>query len=591
MARSGIWRICEQSIRLPAIAFVHAKRIQAPEYAELLLSRGSESKPTLTDEGSVFLPSLAEGEITIPPDFPLPMSLRDLETNLERKGEGKAVVVHLGRLDSAREGAKQCLDLFVMGNAVQLIRHPKEFAEEITTLRNSVGYRSLIYIPGIATPTNLSLLCYCGGDIFDSTRVVWESRSGHKLTPEGRWPQPHSGNISCECSICTGERTFETLLEHNYLTLIEELERTRHHIRKGTLREFVEKRSVHDPWMIAVLRHLDLRFYDHQELHFPISGARFSANTRESLFRPDIARFRRRIRERYQKPKSGRVLLLLPCSARKPYSLSSSHSLFRRAVRKSGAQHLIHEVILTSPLGIVPRELELFYPAQHYDIPVTGDWSRDEISILQEELLVYLKRNEYEHIIVHLGPEMDFVLEVLEECISTSNGVPTSPRCLSKLREELTRIGREYPIASNEERRVEEMLSRCVFQFGEGGKELMNSSVVRGRYPNLRIISEGRQLGMITRERGMISLTLGGGGRISERNAYCVEIEDFYLDGNLFAVGVLDASREIRVGDEVVIRHEKDVRGVGIALMNWKEMIESDRGEAVRVRHRVSPEE
>ena len=36
--------------------------------------------------------------------------------------------------------------------------------------------------------------------------------------------------------------------------------------------------------------------------------------------------------------------------------------------------------MVTSPLGLVPRDLEEVWPAGHYDIPVTGDWTRDEIN-------------------------------------------------------------------------------------------------------------------------------------------------------------------------------------------------------------------
>ena len=45
---------------------------------------------------------------------------------------------------------------------------------------------------------------------------------------------------------------------------------------------------------------------------------------------------------------------------------------FRRAINHSSA----HEVIVTSPLGLVPRDLEEVWPAGYYDIPVTGDWTQ-----------------------------------------------------------------------------------------------------------------------------------------------------------------------------------------------------------------------
>ncbi|MFQ5885119.1 MAG: PUA domain-containing protein, partial [Thermoplasmata archaeon] len=198
----------------------------------------------------------------------------------------------------------------------------------------------------------------------------------------------------------------------------------------------------------------------------------------------------------------------------------------------------------------------------------------------------YLEKNEYDKTVVHLGSEKDFVCEVLDEHVSTSDGSPTSASNLSTLTEELFRAATGYERVPGSSRKSEDMLTRCVFQFGKGGQELMTSAEVRGRYPNLKIFSDDKQLGMLVGERGMISLTLEGAERISNNNVYCVEIDDFYPEGNLFAVGVTDASKEIRIGDDVVVRHKGDVRGVGVAMMNWKEMVESGRGEAVRIRHK-----
>src|SRR3989442_12245444 len=97
----------------------------------------------------------------------------------------------------------------------------------------------------------------------------------------------------------------------------------------------------------------------------------------ESLTRPEIVRFRRRIRERYGKPPSARVLVLPPCSARKPYSTSRSHRRFRDAILASADPSAGHEVIVTSPLGLIPRELERFYPPGADDIPGPGARARD----------------------------------------------------------------------------------------------------------------------------------------------------------------------------------------------------------------------
>jgi len=69
--------------------------------------------------------------------------------------------------------------------------------------------------------------------------------------------------------------------------------------------------------------------------------------------------------------------------------------------------------------------------------------------------------------------------------------------------------------------------------------------------------------------------------------AYSVEIEDFVPKGNLFAVGVEKASAEIRIGDDVVVAHSGEARGVGVARMTPMEMELAQRGEAVHIRHVV----
>ncbi|MDL5502353.1 MAG: DUF5591 domain-containing protein, partial [Candidatus Methanoperedens sp.] len=85
--------------------------------------------------------------------------------------------------------------------------------------------------------------------------------------------------------------------------------------------------------------------------------------------------FAQRVVERYAAPDLD-TLVLLPCSAKKPYSISLSHQKFINALGKY--RKFVHEVIITSPMGVVPRELELMYPAAHYDTPVTGHWDLEE---------------------------------------------------------------------------------------------------------------------------------------------------------------------------------------------------------------------
>ncbi|MFH1055090.1 MAG: DUF5591 domain-containing protein [Candidatus Altiarchaeota archaeon] len=68
---------------------------------------------------------------------------------------------------------------------------------------------------------------------------------------------------------------------------------------------------------------------------------------------------------RWYRPPEGRVLLFLPCSRRKPYSLSKTHERIIGVLEEEGRNNF-HEVMLSNA-GVVPREFEDRYPFESYD--------------------------------------------------------------------------------------------------------------------------------------------------------------------------------------------------------------------------------
>ena len=159
---------------------------------------------------------------------------------------------------------------------------------------------------------------------------------------------------------------------------------------------------------------------------------------------------------------------------------------------------------------------------------------------------------------------------------------------LANLARTLTEVTTPHTRIPRGRRFAEEMANIARFQFGDAGRILTDDAEFTGRFPNVQVRQDGVQVAMHT-ERGMLSLTLEGGRILSRSNAYCVEIEDFLPKGNIFAVGITGASPDIRIGDDVVVRHDSEVRAVGTARMNPREMVDSERGEAVRVRHALPP--
>ena len=582
MGRRGLWTRSDRTLTTPLALFVHTASRPAPGFAEgiFVSERSEDPRFQVRTGGSYFDPRPPAHPDDLPPSKGVPRSLADLEIPQATVAGDLALVA--GESDISQAGPA---DAVFLANGPEFERSPRDFVSIVRQVRETLGPSKVLAVTGLATPSNVSVLVYSGIDVIDSSRMQLDSARGVFHTSDGSLSAAEADRAACGCSACTAG---QDLGAHNDLALHREILLVRNHLLHGRLRELVERRLANAPWNTAVIRHLDLRGYDLVEPYTPVAGGPMLAYAHESLHRPEIVRFRRRIRERYRKPPSTRVLLLLPCSARKPYSTSRSHRRFRDAILAAGNPSIVHEVIVTSPLGLIPRELERFHPARDYDIPVTGDWSRDEAAIVTEDLQAFVAANRYDAIVAHLGAEAPIVKEALGDVILSAGDRPSSDAALESLTRTLKEQTASFERVPKAHRFAEDLSNIARFQFGEAGLALVEGVTFRGRFPNVRLIRDGRQLAMHT-DRGMLSLTLDGGSILASQDTYCVEIEDFFPKGNVFAVGVSNAAPEIRPGDEVVVRHRDQVRAVGTSVLNAREMIDLKRGEAVHVRHAASP--
>lgn len=578
LARTAHLEACDLELELPEIMYIDSGKVRAPDFARVVLAdsgsnRAEDGKTVYMNPSGYFRP-FEERAPGIDPGFRKPH---------DRAGDPSECIFSAGfSSDDLKCGRGEIVPV---GNAISLFRDPRRAAETLSGVRRDSGPDRAVYAAGIADPINLSLLLYLGVDIVDSYGTVMRSSLG-QIAVNGRIISSGSEEAAKILGV-DGPPTFEDIYAHNIMQLEHELLVVRDGIRRGTLRPLVELRSRHEIWTTQVLRYCDREFYDLMEPWTPLTGPPFSANSKESLWRPDIERYRRRIVERYLPPPSPQLLLLLPCSAKKPYSISSSHRLFRDAIRGSGVGSAVHEVIVTSPLGIVPRDLELVYPARQYDIPVTGHWDEDEKHLIRSMLLNLLQRRRYDHIVAHLDSEMEFLSDILEGAgaILTGGESVTSRKSLEALRGSLSSLSPELSGTSWRQRTLEDVTALVSYQFGEDSMHIMSGSETRGRYPSVRILKDGKQVASMVPDHGSISLTLEGGRLLSKSNRFGVEIDDFQPKTNVFAVGVVDADPGIRIGDEVFIHHGGEVRAVGTARMNPSEMISLSRGEAVHIRH------
>lgn len=568
ISRSGCGRTGKLSgkdwkLTTPAIFCIDTERFPAPSHSEASL--GPSGTVSVGGKAAFAIPGYSGFPSTRKSEIPLKIHERACVIRPETSPEDIA--------------AFKCqVDLFILENSIELYINAKLFIDTIVRMREAIGYQAALYLPGVALPNNVTLLAYLGVDMVDSARVALLSGQGYFMTADGAWLDSEMPKEFCPCTACKGDGS---LYQHNILALHAEVLRASSRLTNGTIREFVEYRVKTSPKLVEMLRHLDMHHFEYQEKRFPIVSSNFTATTRLALGRPDITRFRNRIIERYRKPPTPDVLVLLPCSAKKPYSTSKSHGFFADAISSSGAAPRVHEVIVTSPLGLVPRELELFYPAQNYDIPVTGHWFEDEKMMINNLLKEYLQINKYSHIINHLG---DGLLEDMA-AENTVHGSPSSDESLIALAKALATISGTGSGWKN--RASEEIASMAAFQFGSEARGIFSGCAMAGRFPQVKVVRDKVQLATISQANGMLVPTLEGARLLAEKGIHSVHIEDFEITGNLFSVGVSSASPEIRVGDEVAIVRNGELAAAGTARMSGEEMAQSNRGEAVRIRHRV----
>jgi archaeosine synthase len=234
-----------------------------------------------------------------------------------------------------------------------------------------------------------------------------------------------------------------------------------------------------------------------------------------------------------------------------------------------------HELVVTSPLGVVPRELETVYPAMHYDVPVTGYWDAEECAVISAVLARYLKKHRYRRVIAHLEGGALKVAEIA----AAEAGVTLEYSCYEDPAGTEALGALDRALAGERRLRDDRLHGICSYQFN------LNMDIrgfsVRGTFPELFYSKEKTPYFSIDTAGGMLRPTFDGWSLIP--GGYRVEIDAFVPEGDILVPGVERADPAIREGDEVLVTGPKAI-ATGRAAMSADEMGRSERGVAVRVR-------
>ncbi len=504
----------------------------------------------------------------------------DVEETLKRTsqaagGKGKMAIagavqggLHLDlREECARRLSELEVDLHAIGGVVPILEsyRYRELVEVIIASRRGLSPQRPVHLFGAGHPMVFPLAVLLGCDLFDSASYAKYALNGRLLFPDGTRNVEDMVDLPCTCPACTqaglvGMRSsLEARAEHNLWTCIAEVKRIRQAIHEGSLWELVEERARCHPALLEALRVLR-RYGDFLEAHDNLSRPTFFFTGPESLHRPSLIRFRRRVLHRYHPPPKS-LLVILP-EAEKPYPVAHAEVLER--VLKVADAHFVVE----SPLGPVPLELSYVYPMGQALVP--RDLDAETLEAMEVYLQQYVRQGPYQA------------------------GVKWSEGAL----EEIQRLGKGPGLWDLE---VAMVWATAEYQFGEvGARGLLDGRIDLVRSKNTgrvrNIMVDGEHVASLRAEDGLLSLRLPGGRRLHSSApfpSYRVAVDDdaapFNRAGrNVFAKFVKDMDPEVRPGDDLMVVDQRDeLLAVGRAFMVREEALAFKIGMAVRVREGV----
>ncbi len=559
LVRQRLARVMQLGDRNSPVSWTPAlvTRTEDPEMpislAPFSSSRESDNLPasiTMSTRAELCFPFDSDDTWSASEGLVLPPSLSESDSGEFSRGDQLlAVSWQSMHHDEMLNDSKLQPSVICLTDSVQLANNPGLLIEALYTLRTRFP-NSLIWTPGIGGPDNCALLVWMGVDLFDLGRSSRASSMGTILSQEGPRIPEHTLSES-----------------HDMGAQIEAWKHaigaTRSAIRNGSLRELAERQSTSSPRSVERLRR-------HDKMMSKFGGGKaglervvghehkLRCHTYQSRDDPLIQDWRARVADSHMPPKHQRnLLVLLPCSAVKPYRTSQSHRRFMSAITTNSA----HQVMVTAPLGLVPRELEEIWPAANYDIPVTGDWDLDELEVIRDMLERLCSRVGYSRIINHSG--VDINIEGIEITDTRKGESAGSADSIERLRNAVSQADEEMSLNSIKKSQNTLEQLRALSRFQHGTDAWLEDAAIRGRPPIFTIMKGGEQIAMWNPRTGRFAFSKACLPSLMQSGTFpIVELSpDLDWKGDLFSSNVIAADSNIRIGDEILVIQKDSLVG------------------------------
>ena len=455
------------------------------------------------------------------------------------------------RRKCARKLAKLDADVHPIGGVVPLMEKQRyaDLAEIIIASKKELPPSRPVHLFGAGHPLIFPMAVALGCDLFDSASYIKYAKDDRLIFAEKTVRLSELEELPCCCPVCSAtsvdmlkhmekeERT-EAIARHNLWQTFAEMMRIRQALRHGTLWELVEQRATVHPALLEALEVIakEKKWLEKWE---NISKKRaFLYTGKYSAHRPLVYRLQKRVTERYE-PFFEKTVIFAELD--KPYS------------RRAWLKQLEGNVIIESPLGPVPLELDEIYPISQSVFP-----SHVDAETLKEAKKV--ERKFYRRLPPIVGLD------------------------------ELGHGSIDFD--------VRKIKSIANYQFGKGAGEALFSGDVEiikskstGKIRN--VICDGEHVASMRASDGFFSLKAAGGKRLhsffSSPTMRVVVADDavpFICEGkNVFAKFVVECGKELRPYDEaLIVSGDDEFLATGQCILNREEMLSFQRGIAVKTR-------
>ncbi|MHA1283484.1 MAG: tRNA guanosine(15) transglycosylase TgtA [Promethearchaeota archaeon] len=273
-------------------------------------------------------------------------------------------------------------DVYAIGGLVKsFLKYRFELCTKILlTVKKILNPSKPIHMFGLGLPQYFSLAVASGCDLMDSAAYILYAKEKRYFTlTTGTKNINELEEFPCHCPICTKYtpkelRNFEDSLmvkliaQHNLYLSFSELKLIRQSIKEGNLWELVEQRVRAHPYLVNALkiRKKNIDFFEKHEKIYKKTGRLFSSV--ESLSRPLIARYIKKLIKYYRIPPEVKYIIILPeLDAKKEDSPAIKEWLNLINLNKFIPRREIGILFTSNFFGIIPLELCDTYPQGQFE--------------------------------------------------------------------------------------------------------------------------------------------------------------------------------------------------------------------------------